>query len=242
MERKKMEENRQAQETKRLILSWIWQSAIFLILFTAIFFLIAGDWSWVWGWMLVILLWLFMAAHPLLLIPINPELLAERARGTRTEGTKKWDIVIVMLASLSGFAVWIVGALDYRNGWSNNLSMILHVAGLILGGAGFGLFIWALVSNAYFAEGVRIQEERGHRVCEDGPYRFVRHPGYAGNILAVFGISLLMGSLWAFIPAALCGIFFSIRTYFEDQTLKQELPGYIEYTKKTPYRLLPGAW
>ena len=49
---------------------------------------------------------------------------------------------------------------------------------------GFALFLWAMVSNAYFAEGVRIQEERGHTVATSEPCRYARHPGYLGAILS----------------------------------------------------------
>lgn len=43
---------------------------------------------------------------------------------------------------------------------------------------------------------------------------------------------------WAVIAAALL----VIRTALEDRTLQKELEGYVEYTEKTRYRLLPGIW
>jgi len=43
-------------------------------------------------------------------------------------------------------------------------------------------------------------------VCDTGPYRFVRHPGYAGSMLPLFGIVLALGSLWTLIPAAVAAI------------------------------------
>jgi protein-S-isoprenylcysteine O-methyltransferase Ste14 len=33
-----------------------------------------------------------------------------------------------------------------------------------------------------------------------------------------------------------------VRTYLEDRTLLEELPGYSEYARQTRYRLLPGVW
>jgi len=79
-------------------------------------------------------------------------------------------------------------------------------------------------------------------VCEIGPYRFVRHPGYAGNILPLIGIVLALDSLWALIPAGAALVIALIRTALEDKTLQEELPGYHEYTQKVKYRLLPGVW
>ena len=107
---------------------------------------------------------------------------------------------------------------------------------------GYALFMWAMVSNAYFSEVVRIQEDRGHQVATDGPYRFVRHPGYAGAILSFLGSPLLLGSWWAFIPTALGVGGYILRTALEDKTLQLELGGYREYTERVRYRLIPGVW
>jgi protein-S-isoprenylcysteine O-methyltransferase Ste14 len=53
---------------------------------------------------------------------------------------------------------------------------------------------------------------------------------------------LVLGSLWAVIPQGVATISLIFRTYLEDITLQKELPGYVEYTKKVRYRLLPGIW
>jgi protein-S-isoprenylcysteine O-methyltransferase Ste14 len=100
----------------------------------------------------------------------------------------------------------------------------------------------AMASNAYFAEGVRIQTERGHTVATGGPYRYVRHPGYTGAILAQLVTPCLLGSLWAWIPTLASAALYVVRTYLEDQTLQVELPGYPAYTQQTRYRLIPGVW
>jgi protein-S-isoprenylcysteine O-methyltransferase Ste14 len=96
-----------------------------------------------------------------------------------------------------------------------------------------------LAENRFFSSVVRIQTDRGHVVCDSGPYRFVRHPGYAGNILALFGIVLALGSVWTLIPAAVASIIAVIRTVLEDQTLQEELPGYRDYARRVRYRLIP---
>jgi protein-S-isoprenylcysteine O-methyltransferase Ste14 len=70
----------------------------------------------------------------------------------------------------------------------------------------------------------------------------VRHPGYAGNILALFGIVLALGSAWTLIPAALAIIITVIRTVLEDRTLQEELPGYRDYAGRVRYQLIPGIY
>lgn len=230
------------EDEKRLILNWIWQSGLFLLVITPVFFLIAGDYAWLWGWVFMVLLWLFMAAHPILLIPVNPQLLAERERGMGAEGTRRWDRVLVGLASLAWFSAWLIAAVDHRLSWTAVIGFGVHLIGSVGTALGFALFVWALVTNAFFAESVRIQKERGHQVCESGPYQLVRHPGYAGNILAIISIPLLLGSLWSFLPAFLCAIFFLLRTAKEDLTLIEELEGYAAFTRKTRFRIFPGLW
>ena len=84
--------------------------------------------------------------------------------------------------------------------------------------------------------------DRGHLVCDSGPYRIVRHPGYAGNIPPLLGVVLALGSVWTLIPAIIALIIAFIRTILEDQTLLQELPGYRAYANRVRYRLIPGIF
>jgi protein-S-isoprenylcysteine O-methyltransferase Ste14 len=70
----------------------------------------------------------------------------------------------------------------------------------------------------------------------------VRHPGYAGNVLALFGIVLALNSLWTLIPALVASIIALIRTVLEDQTLQEELPGYRGYARCVRYRLIPWIY
>jgi protein-S-isoprenylcysteine O-methyltransferase Ste14 len=108
--------------------------------------------------------------------------------------------------------------------------------------AGYSFSSWALIVNRFFSGTVRIQTERGHHVVTDGPYRIVRHPGYAGGLLGFVMIPFLLDSLWALIPTFLLTVVLVVRTALEDATLQKELPGYAEYAQRTRYRLIPGVW
>jgi protein-S-isoprenylcysteine O-methyltransferase Ste14 len=230
-------------ETRRAIIKWIVQAVLGLIGYGFILFLSAGRLDWVWGWALLIVVAAFLAAHPLILIPINPELLAEREKGLRDKGMKAWDRWIAGLAAGAfPIASWVVAGLDVRWNWTGPIPLAYHVGGVIVMVLGYALFLWAMASNAFFAEGVRIQQERGHTVTTGGPYRYARHPGYVGAILSQAATPCLLGSAWAIIPAVASAALFVVRTYLEDQTLRQELPGYEAYAQRTRYRLLPGVW
>ena len=229
-------------QVRRGIVKWIVQAFLGLVGYGLILFLSAGRVDWLWGWAQLIVLAAFLAAHPILLIPIHPELLLERQKGFRDEGVKPWDKWLAGLAAGSLFPMWVVAGLDVRFDWTGGMPVALHAAGLLANILGYALFLWAMVSNAYFAEGVRIQEERGHTVATDGPYRYVRHPGYAGAIMSGIATPFLLGSLWALIPAVISAALYVVRTGLEDRTLVEELSGYSEYAQQTRYRLLPGVW
>ena len=55
-------------------------------------------------------------------------------------------------------------------------------------------------------------------------------------------LPLVLGSFWAYVPAALVICIMLVRTALEDKTLKEELEGYEAYARQVRYRLLPGVW
>jgi protein-S-isoprenylcysteine O-methyltransferase Ste14 len=89
---------------------------------------------------------------------------------------------------------------------------------------------------------MRIQSERGHTVATGGPYRYVRHPAYAGTILYELAVAILLGSWPALIAGGVSSLLLILRTFLEDRTLQAELTGYAGYARRVRYRLLPGVW
>jgi protein-S-isoprenylcysteine O-methyltransferase Ste14 len=173
----------------------------------------------------------------------HPGLLADRMRLGRGQQVKPWDRVLAPLMAFSVlYLLVIVAGLDHRHGWTTPFEGWINVAGLLLCGLGYGLGAWALAENRFFTSTVRIQTERGHQVCDSGPYRFVRHPGYAGTLLAVVCTPLALDTLWTFVAAGFALIVSVVRTGLEDRTLLEELAGYREYARRVRYRLLPGLW
>ena len=170
----------------------------------------------------------------------HPGLLAERQNIENIQNAKAWDKVLAPLMAVSvGYPMVFVAGLDHRYNWSSEFPLWLIVIGFVLITLGYTFAAWALAENRFFSSVVRIQTDRGHRVCDSGPYRFVRHPGYAGSVFALFGIVLALGSVWTLIPAAVASIIAVIRTVLEDQTLQEELPGYRDYARRVRYRLIP---
>jgi protein-S-isoprenylcysteine O-methyltransferase Ste14 len=75
-----------------------------------------------------------------------------------------------------------------------------------------------------------------------GPYKYVRHPGYSGGLVANFMVPIVLNSVWALLPSLLVGFFLVFRTAFEDRALQEELDGYSDYASHVRYRLIPGVW
>jgi protein-S-isoprenylcysteine O-methyltransferase Ste14 len=173
----------------------------------------------------------------------HPGLTAERQDTDKMKGAKPWDKVLAPLMAVSlGFPPVIVAGLDHRYGWSSELPLWLCVPGFVLIFVGYALAGWAFVENRFFSSVVRIQTERGHVVCDTGPYRIVRHPGYTGSILPLLGMILALSSVWTLVPAAVAIAITVVRTMLEDSTLQGELAGYEDYAQLVRYKLIPWIY
>lgn len=203
-------------------------------------FLPAGrlDWPAAWAWLLTLLG--CVGFNLLVLLKTNPEVLAERVELKKSD--QKRDSILTGLVAVFWVGLLVVAGLDERFGWSPPLPWWLQGLALIGWILADLLFLWGMAVNKFFSRAVRIQEERGHEVITGGPYRYLRHPGYLAWNLMSLTPPLILGSLWALLPALLAVGGMVIRTAWEDQLLHQELDGYREYAARVRYRLLPGVW
>jgi protein-S-isoprenylcysteine O-methyltransferase Ste14 len=196
------------------------------------------DWWPAWAAIAVWLSW--YAVMDILILRFTSDLMAERL--SPPKGAKAWDRAIMSTVRLTQLARYILAGLDQRYGWTGHFPLAAQIAGLAMCVLSYTLFEWAMTSNAFFSQIVRIQSDRGHAVATDGPYRYVRHPGYVGLIVFELAISTLLASWWAILAGGVCAILFILRTALEDRTLQAELPGYTDYARQVRYRLLPGIW
>ena len=200
----------------------------------------AGRIDW-WAAWAAIAVWLaFYTAMDILLLRFNPELMAERLNPPK--GAKTWDRAILSLLRLTQLVRYILAGLDQRYGWTVGFPVAAQWTGLVVCVLSYGLLAWAMTSNAFFSQIVRIQSDRGQAIVTHGPYRYVRHPAYVGMILFELAISILLASWWSLLASGLCAILIILRTALEDRTLKAELTGYVDYAHQVHYRLLPGIW
>jgi len=221
---------------------WIGLIAVYLLI-PLLLFVCGGDLGWWQAWIYALLIVAAGVGGRIWGEWRHPGLTAERQNVEKIQDAKAWDKVLAPLMALSiGYPLMIVAGLDHRFGWSPVFPVWLIVLGIFLIALGYAFASWAFAENRFFSSVVRIQADRGHAVCDSGPYRIVRHPGYAGNILPLLGIVLALGSLWTLVPAAVALVIVVIRTALEDRTLLEELPGYQEYARRVRYRLFPGIY
>ena len=219
------------------IIKRLFQVLLTFLLQSIIMFISAWTIKWQWAWILISAN-IFILLINLYVLPI--EVIEERGR--KKENVKKWDKILASASIIPILGIYAVAGFDYRFYWSIDLDASIHIISLVCYFFGSMLFTWAMVSNNYFSTMVRLQTDRGHQVATGGPYRFVRHPGYIGFIVTMIAIPLILGSLYGLIMSAIAVIIFVIRTALEDKTLKAELEGYLDYSKRVKYRLFPHIW
>jgi protein-S-isoprenylcysteine O-methyltransferase Ste14 len=214
----------------------------FIVVIPFLPLLISGRWNWWEAWVYAAIAIFGFAISRVLASRRHPDLIAERVRFLQQQDTKSWDKLLSPLVGLGSGFIPLVAGLDARFDWSPAFNQPLKSLALLLLLAGYLLGSYALIENRFFSGTVRIQTERGHQVVSSGPYRWMRHPGYAGALLSYLATPLFLDAIWAFLPAGFITILLVIRTGLEDKTLQAELDGYREYARRVRYRLLPGIW
>ena len=208
------------------------------VLMIVLLFFVAGTWDYWQAWVYFIINMVILILMGTVLTP-NSELAEERLNPK--EGMKGWDKFYFGVTTPLYLIALILAGLDARFGWSN-IPLTFYWMGVVIYILGQAIFQWARYTNQYFSSVVRIQTDRGQTVCKEGPYKYVRHPGYVGGFLFTITMGLVLGSWYASIPQVIAAFMLIWRTAREDKTLQAELPGYREFTHETKYRLLPGIW
>ncbi len=217
-------------------------AVVLLVVTPGLLFASAGTLAWPMGWAYAgVVVTGSVTAH-LIVAKKNPDTIRERARGLRAEGTQSWDRWLAPLVVWSPVAAILVAGYDFRFGWSSMVGLAVQIGALAVAAAGYAGAGWAMVENRFFVAGARLQQDRGQTVVRSGPYRLVRHPGYAASVLATLAIPFVLDSAWALVPAAVGVVALVARTALEDRMLRRGLEGYERYAGSTRDRLLPGVW
>ncbi len=213
-----------------------------LVLYVGAVFFAYGGLDWWQGWLYLSLSVAGVGTLATYIFVHDRELFYRRAQ--YGEGTQRFEFFLLPLFGAGYFAIPVVAAADVgRYHWSPEMPFWLLPIGVLaflVSLLGLG---WVMSVNTHFETTVRIQHDRNHQVITTGPYRFVRHPGYAVIIVGfLVGGPLVLGSWWSFAPAFIAAVALMIRTAMEDRVLHRELRGYSNYAAKVKYRIFPNVW
>lgn len=204
-------------------------------------FLPAGSLRFWQGWLFVGLMgafWTFFFAY---FLRHDPHILERRMQRVESDPAQKLFQKLSMLLTFPGL---ILVALDFRFGWTRHWLGPVPVAVVLIGQtgtlAGYWFVFWVMQTNTFASSTIRVEQQQ--TVIDRGPYAWVRHPMYVGIALAMFSTPLALGSYVMLPWFALYLPLLTYRLIHEEQTLRRDLPGYVEYCQRVRFRLLPGIW
>ena len=226
----------------KLLTRLVVQSSAWIAFMGVLLFWPAGNWLWLEGWAFLVIFTVCSILFCAWLWNRDRDLLASRLGSLVQKGQSTWD-KFFMGAILMFWNLWLVAmALDAQRWHTSHVPVLIEVAGGALILLGFAATVPVFRANSFAAPVVRVQEERGQRVIDTGPYALVRHPMYAAALLYLLGVPLLLGSWYGLIGTAVIAFGVSWRAVKEENVLKHDLAGYGEYMTRVRWRLVPHVW
>jgi protein-S-isoprenylcysteine O-methyltransferase Ste14 len=212
---------------------------VLLVIMAALIFLPAGTFKFWQAWVFLAVYFGSSFAITLYLMKNDPRLLQRRMRGGPTAERQLTQKIIMSLTSLGFIALLVVPGLDHRFGWSHVPPAVELGANAIVA-LGFLGVLRVFKENTYTSSTIELSGDQ--RVISTGPYALVRHPMYASALAMLIGIPIALGSFFGLLVFAAISGALIWRLLEEERFLAANLPGYTEYQKKGPKRLLPGVW
>ncbi len=151
--------------------------------------------------------------------------------GSRGEG--------YVVAQLAIVALVVFGSADGGGlaAWSPGVARVASIVGTALMAVGVALALAGILALGRNLTAVP-RPKPGATLVERGPYRFVRHPMYAGAALAAFGWALAVHGWLTLAYAAVLVVFFDVKARREERWLREEIPGYSAYQERVR-KLIP---
>ena len=222
--------------TAKLFFRAITAFAAGLLIVGLLLFLPAGTFSFMNAWLLIGILFVPMFIAGIVMMIINPDLLAKRLNAKEEQGEQK---KVIALSGLMFIAAFIVAGLNFRFGWIILPVWVSYVgAGIFI--LAYILYAEVLRENVYLSRTIEVQE--GQKVIDKGLYGIVRHPMYMATVILFLSMPPVLGSVISFVIMLFYIPLIILRIRNEEKVLKEGLEGYNEYMKKVRFRLIPFIW
>lgn len=164
---------------------------------------------------------------------------SEKEAVSRDRGSHLWLLAMIGAGIFIAFFIVNANVPGTVLAWHQPLLFWLGIALMVCGQA----FRWHAIHvlGRFFT--FNVATRAGQFVVDTGPYRLIRHPAYAGSLLAFFGMGLAMTN-WASLVALMLGIGigYVIRVRVEERALCADLgEPYRDYMLRTK-RFVPHVW
>jgi protein-S-isoprenylcysteine O-methyltransferase Ste14 len=186
---------------------------------------------------------LFWIAFSLWWIPETVGAFLQHAKAgdqTKVQDGGSYLVVMVLLFGSLGLAFLFVDILPRAMITWNQIPVFFVGIALMLVGIAFRWYaIWTL--GRFFTRNVAIHADQ--KVVQNGPYRLMRHPAYAGTILAMLGLGLAMTNWVSILVLGICNLLGHLyRIHVEEESLRTNLGlPYVTYMQRTK-RLIPFVY
>jgi protein-S-isoprenylcysteine O-methyltransferase Ste14 len=143
---------------------------------------------------------------------------------------------------LAGYLVSLAIAIPFSIIQLVPVPLAIRWLGCAVLAGGLALRAWAMILlRSSYSRGLQVSESQ--QLLRAGPYRVIRHPGYAGSLMVWLGFALGLGSwvatLFVFV---LLGAAYLYRINAEERMLLAEFArAYADYQRAT-WRLIPGLF
>ncbi len=222
--------------SKKLFLQAFGKFFAGLILVMLLLFLPAGTFRYWNAWLFIAILFIPMFIAGIVLMFINPELLAKRLSAKETQSEQK---LVILLSGIMFLAAFIVAGLNFRFGWLSLPRWAVYAAAALFL-ASYIMYGEVLRENTYLSRTIEVQENQ--KVVDTGLYGIVRHPMYAATLVLFLSMGLVLGSPLSFFILLFYIPIIAKRIKNEEKVLEQGLEGYAEYKRKVKYKVIPYIW
>lgn len=207
-----------------------------VVIVAILIFLPAGSLCYWQGWLFMATLFVPILVAGVVMLVKSPALLESRLKAK--EEHREQDVV-VKLSGLLFIAAFVVAGFNWRYAWLVLPDWIVWSAAVVFILC-YLLYAEVMRENAYLSRTIEIQE--GQRVVDTGLYSVVRHPMYTATTLLFLAMPLVLASPISLLIMLLYIPLIIKRINHEERFLKANLSGYVEYTERIRYRLIPYIW
>ena len=211
----------------------------FTVVLAVMIFLPAWSLTYWQGWLFWLNFIACMIVMTLYFLTHDPALVGRRMSAGPTAEKEASQKRIQLFASIIVCALFVVPALDHHFGWSTVPAWVV-ILGNVLVIAGFWMMFVVFRENSFASAIIEVDAEQ--RVISTGPYALVRHPMYSGALVMFTGVPLALGSWWGLLLIIPLLAILIVRLLDEERYLLKNLPGYEDYSRNVPHRLVPGVW